>query len=57
MLIHITNTNYKPFCCGIVYNYPKRNKCAPIVKYMQYWTVNKIKMYCKKRGWEFHVTD
>ena len=27
------------------------NKCAPIVKYMKFWSPFRIKKYCTKKNW------
>lgn len=29
--------------------------CAPIVKYMKFWTVGRILRYCKSRGWKYDI--
>jgi hypothetical protein len=29
-----------------------RNRCAPILGYMQTWNIEKIQNYCKSKGWE-----
>jgi hypothetical protein len=28
------------------------NRCAPILHYMQWWTLARIKDYCKSKGWQ-----
>lgn len=40
------------FVAGLVID-PRR--CAPIVKYMQSWTVERILGYCKSKGWQAQV--
>lgn len=40
------------FCAGLVI--VPRGKCveaAPIVRYMKGWTGEKIRTYCRERGW------
>lgn len=31
------------------------HRCAPILKYMEGWTVSRIKYYCKKKGWSYQL--
>ena len=30
-------------------------RCAPIVRYMRTWTVERIVTYCSKKGWKAKV--
>ncbi len=27
-------------------------RCAPIIKYMKGWSLEKLRIYCKRKGWE-----
>lgn len=33
------------------------NICAPIIKYMKYWSLQKIIRYCNKKGWSYLIYD
>lgn len=39
----------KYFVAGIILRYPKQNILAPIVNFMKYWDINRIKKYCDKK--------
>lgn len=30
---------------------------APIVAYMQGWSIDRVKMYCQKRGWKLEIVN
>ena len=30
------------------------NECAPIIKYMRYWSPYRIKKYCQSMGWGYN---
>jgi len=34
-----------------------KNKCAPIISYMNDWDLEKIKAYCIKKKWEYREVD
>jgi hypothetical protein len=38
------------FCAGIV-----EGRAAPIIKYMQSWTLEKIQEYCNKKKWRLEA--
>lgn len=42
------------FCAGIDFS---RGNAAPIIKYMKYWTEDRIKQYCLKKGWDLEIYD
>lgn len=48
MLLRITAPH---FVAGIV----KQGAVAPIIRYMEGWTLAKIKAYCRSRGWTLEV--
>ena len=48
MLIRIVAPH---FVAGI--DYPMR--CAPIVKYMKGWSLNRIFDYCRSKGWKASI--
>ena len=33
------------------------NECAPIVKYMRYWSALRIKDYCRRKGWKYEFVS
>lgn len=35
------------FVAGIV----RGGQCAPIIKYMKGWTLDRIEEYCRRKGW------
>jgi len=41
------------FMCAIVINGGVVIQAAPIVKYMNGWTVGAVKDYCAKKGWKY----
>lgn len=47
MMILITAPH---FCAGIA-----DGRAAPILHYMQGWTLKKIKAYCAEKGWKVEV--
>ncbi len=40
------------FTAGIILNYPRPNELPPIINYMRYWDLYRIKAYCQRKGWE-----
>jgi 5'-3' exonuclease len=52
MLIRITS---EYFCAGIIYYKTKDNICAPIIKYMEKWSLKKIKRYCNNKGYNYKI--
>jgi hypothetical protein len=55
MLIRIVSSY---FVCGIVLQADLFgdflvSKAAPIVKYMNGWTYDRVKDYCWKKGWDY----
>lgn len=49
MLIRITAPH---FCAGID---TERKLIAPIIAYMRDWSVDRIRAYCRKKGWAMQV--
>ena len=47
----------KYFVAGIVYKYPLRNECAPILKYMACWHLEKIKKYCDYKKFVIEIIE
>ena len=45
----------KPFTAGIVLWDDKVVEAAPIVKYMKGWTRDRVRAYCKERGFSVSV--
>jgi hypothetical protein len=43
------------FCAGIVLWDDKVIEAAPIVGYMKRWSRDRVRAYCKTRGWEISV--
>lgn len=39
------------FCCGVILDKGVAERTAPIVGYMQGWSLHRISSYVKKRGW------
>lgn len=33
------------------------HRCAPIVKYMEEWTVGEIMRYCVRKGWKYELEE
>jgi hypothetical protein len=47
-LIHIRGTHHgKPFVAGVVLG----KRAAPIVRYMEGWSLDRIKHHCEKMKW------
>ena len=44
-LLHITAPH---FCAGVVVG----ERAAPILRYMKDWSEEKIREYCRKKGWK-----
>lgn len=43
------------FYCGIVLKNDVVILAAPIVKYMRGWSRDKVRTYCKQKGWKISV--
>lgn len=39
------------FVAAIEVNYPNPNRCAPMLFYMNDWSPERIRKYCKGRNW------
>lgn len=53
-LVQITSPH---FVSGLVHRHGQPNLCAPIVSYMQDWSLPAIKRYCDKKGWHMLVIN
>lgn len=40
------------FVCGITLHEGYADRCAPIVKYMYGWPLDRIEAYCYTKGWK-----
>ena len=47
----------KYFCAGLVLSEGVVIQCAPIIKYMRGWSVERVEQYCDKKGWEAVEVD
>lgn len=43
------------FCAALEYLEGGGGSCAPILKYMKWWNLDKIKAYCFKKGWKVEI--
>ena len=56
ILIHIDAPH---FSAGIEYDngpFPKKNRCAHILRYMEKWDIDKIFNYCLNKGYRCYFT-
>jgi hypothetical protein len=45
------------FTSGIVFERGRVVSSAPIVRYMNHWTRERVEQYCASRGWKLQVID
>jgi hypothetical protein len=55
ILAEIDAPGPKGFTCGIVLRDGVVIEAAPIVKYMRGWTRERVREYCKGKGWRVSV--
>lgn len=45
------------FCAGLDGDGIGAWRCAPILRYMEHWSLGRIKRYCRKKGWRCDIID
>lgn len=45
------------FCAGLYGDGIGLWDCAPIINYMKDWSIGRIKLYCRKKGWSCDIFD
>lgn len=55
ILAEITAPKPNAFCAGIVLWDDRVCETAPIVRYMRGWTRDRVRDYCKQKGWQLKV--
>jgi hypothetical protein len=55
ILAQITAKKPVKFCAGIVLWDDKVIEAAPIVQWMKRWDRNRVREYCRKRGWKISI--
>ena len=43
------------FVAGIVMDWGRARRCAPVVKYMRGWTLAAVREYCARKLWRCEV--